>query len=412
MGWFDFIFKKPKVNQEINIIHDIVCPYCFERFKHFKVHFRVENLEGEYKARTDDKLDQYRQKFGMDAAGDMPPFIIPKEDEIIKDKLLYEITDKNGKKTRKRLCPYCHNDLHVSAGKYESNIISIVGAPRVGKSVYIASLIHTLQNSTAGNFDAACIPLNNEISNRFESDYETPIFDRGVLLASTNKVRQEPLIFEFVFKDNSKAPLTLVFFDIAGEDSTDESSLNSYASHIKNSAGLIFMVDPLQIRMIREKFIFKLGDEAGDIASKYVSPRDVANSLRNDFRTEKREEKVNIPTAVVITKSDLLHALKDEDGEYIKPNSNIFNNYVHKGTFNLSESNNINQEVGKFLQKVDRNFKNIMDDIFKPTEYFAVSALGSNPVNQQLDGVASPIRVDEPFLWLLYKLGYIEGREG
>ncbi|MNW21962.1 hypothetical protein D3C71_2231780 [compost metagenome] len=50
-----------------------------------------------------------------------------------------------------------------------------------------------------------------------------------------------------------------------------------------------------------------------------------------------------------------------------------------------------------------------MDVYFSDTAYFAVSALGSNPVNQKIEGVVSPIRVDEPFLWLLHKLKFIEG---
>jgi len=31
-------------------------------------------------------------------------------------------------------------------------------------------------------------------------------------------------------------------------------------------------------------------------------------------------------------------------------------------------------------------------------------------VDQKLQTVVSPIRVDEPFIWLLYKLNFIEGR--
>jgi len=70
---------------------------------------------------------------------------------------------------------------------------------------------------------------------------------------------------------------------------------------------------------------------------------------------------------------------------------------------------NINGEIRRFLEKVDMPFVNALDVYFKDTSYFAVSALGSNPVDQQINGVISPLRVDEPFIWLLYKLGYIEG---
>jgi hypothetical protein len=108
----------------------------------------------------------------------------------------------------------------------------------------------------------------------------------------------------------------------------------------------------------------------------------------------------------------MLHSLKDEDGDYIKSNSNVFNNYVHRNTLNLDEFHNIDGEIRRFIEKVDRPFKDTMDVYFANTGYFAVSALGSNPVNQKVEGVVSPIRVDEPFIWLLHKLNYIEGSDG
>ncbi|MNI98513.1 hypothetical protein D3C73_1573690 [compost metagenome] len=82
---------------------------------------------------------------------------------------------------------------------------------------------------------------------------------------------------------------------------------------------------------------------------------------------------------------------------------------MHRGTLNLNEVDNIDGEISRFLAKVDRPFKDTMDVYFSDTAYFAVSALGSNPVNQKIEGVVSPIRVDEPFLWLLHKLKFIEG---
>ncbi|MMZ67124.1 hypothetical protein D1872_296760 [compost metagenome] len=107
----------------------------------------------------------------------------------------------------------------------------------------------------------------------------------------------------------------------------------------------------------------------------------------------------------------MLHSLKDEEGEYIKSNSNIFNNVVHRKYFNKTEFANIDGEIRRFIEKVDRPFKGTMDVYFKDTGYFAVSALGSNPIDQKLQNVVQPIRVDEPFIWMLYKLNYIEGRE-
>lgn len=74
---------------------------------------------------------------------------------------------------------------------------------------------------------------------------------------------QEPFIFQFVFKDESKPPLTLVFFDVAGEGMVDQDYLGLHGQHIKNSAGILFMVDPLQIRSVREKIRINFGDRPG-----------------------------------------------------------------------------------------------------------------------------------------------------
>ncbi|SLK06514.1 MULTISPECIES: TRAFAC clade GTPase domain-containing protein [unclassified Paenibacillus] len=413
-------FLKRQQPEERPLFYDIVCPYCFSKFSPEEVVFRAAHHrddDEDYALGEDAKLNRYRERFGLDTVFDMEavlaPHDVPEEHRIYSDNIVMGLNDRYGVVTRRRLCPQCHNELPVTAGKAPSNIISIIGASQVGKSVYMTSLIHTLQHYTADHFDAACMPLNAEISRRFRADYEEPLFERGDLLDSTQKEKlQEPFIFQFVFKDEDKAPLTLVFFDVAGEGMVEQDYLGLHGQHIKNSAGILFMVDPLQIRSIRDKIRINLGNEPGEWTPRYDEPRDVVLTMFGDFIAYQDKAKTNIPTAVVLTKSDMLHSLKDEEGDYIKSNSNVFRNMVHRDWFDLTEFENIDGEIRRFIEKVDRPFKGTMDVYFKDTAYFAVSALGSNPVNMKLQGVVSPIRVDEPFLWLLYKLKYIEGRVG
>ncbi|WP_139993035.1 TRAFAC clade GTPase domain-containing protein [Paenibacillus paridis] len=417
MGIFDLFKKKPEAKQR-PLFYDIVCPYCFSKFTPDEAVFRATHSredDEDYALGEDEALNKYRERFGLDSVHDMEavlyPVDVPEEYRVYSDHVLIGLHDRYGELTRRRLCPKCHNELPVTAGKTPSNIISIIGASQVGKSVYMTALIHTLQNTTADHFDAACMPLNAEISRKFRTYYEEPLFERGDLLASTQKEKmQEPFIFQFVFKDETKPPLTLVFFDVAGEGMVEQDYLGLHGQHIKNSAGILLMVDPLQIRSIREKIRMNLGDKPGEWVSQYDEPRDVVLTMFGDFIAYQENNKTDIPTAVVLTKSDMLHSLKDEDGEYIKSNSNIFNNMVHRNYFNLTEFENIDGEIRRFIEKVDRPFKGTMDVYFKDTAYYAVSALGSNPVDQKLQTVVSPIRVDEPFVWLLYKLNYIEGR--
>ena len=192
----------------------------------------------------------------------------------------------------------------------------------------------------------------------------------------------------------------------------EEEYLDLYANHIRNAEGILFLVDPLQLSTIRRKLILNQDDNGGDFTSQYQESRDVVITLAEHFIGSQEDGKTSIPTAVVITKSDMLTSLAEEEGEYIKPNSNVFENYIHKGYFNLNEYENINGEVQRFLEKVDLAFKDAVEVHFKNVSYFAVSSLGQNPVEGKLEKVIQPMRIDEPFLWLLYKLGYISSNEG
>lgn len=280
-------FLKRQQPEERPLFYDIVCPYCFSKFSPEEVVFRAAHHrddDEDYALGEDAKLNRYRERFGLDTVFDMEavlsPYDVPEEHRIYSDNIVMGLNDRYGVMTRRRLCPHCHNELPVTAGKAPSNIISIIGASQVGKSVYMTSLIHTLQHYTADHFDAACMPLNAEISRRFRADYEEPLFERGDLLDSTQKEKlQEPFIFQFVFKDEDKAPLTLVFFDVAGEGMVEQDYLGLHGQHIKNSAGILFMVDPLQIRSIRDKIRINLGNEPGEWTPKYDEPRDVVLTL-------------------------------------------------------------------------------------------------------------------------------------
>lgn len=399
--------------------YSIVCPYCFSKFEPEEVQFRASHIrdnDDDFMLQEDRKLNDWRRKFHLsevDMEAVIDPHTIPDENKIYSQNVLVAVTDRYGETTRRRLCPSCHNELPISAGKVPSNIISIVGASQVGKSVYMTSLIHTLQQTTASNFNAACMPLSAEISRKFRQNYHEPIFERGSMLQSTNpNEQQEPFIFQFVFKDPEQAPLTLVFFDVAGEGMVEREYLDIYAAHIKNSSGILFLVDPLQIRTIRDRIHINLGEEEGEFANRYDEPREVVISLFENFIAHQQNSKTDIPTAIVLTKSDMLQYLKEDDGEYIQPNSNVFRNVVHKGYLDQSEFENINGEISRFIEKVDRPFKDAIDVYFTNTAYFAVSALGANPVNKQIAGVINPTRVDEPFIWLLHKLDYVARKEG
>ena len=394
--------------------HEIICLYCFRNFKHEQVHFRAletMDIKG-YKPEKDRKLDIYRARFQMGSAGELLPALAPEDfSEANKGYLkgiLSSLRDDYNHLSTKRLCPYCHNSLPANAGFAPSTIISIVGASQAGKSVYLTSLIHTLKTVTSHNFDVFCTPFTGDMARKFKYDYEDPLLEKGYLLEPTQKDKfQEPLLFTFSFADGKKPEINIAFFDITEEAMLDVLYMELFATHVNNSSGVIFLVDPQQFRYIGRK-IQILNRIEYDVTV-VNDPTEALSSFVESYIHKQPNGISNIPTAMVLTKADLLEALSYE-GEYIHPRSNIFNRFIHEGHFNLTESDIINYEVDEFLQLVDPNFRNALKRRFAHLGLFAVSALGTNPevVRQRVSNFA-PLRVDEPFLWILYKLGYIEG---
>jgi GTPase SAR1 family protein len=394
--------------------HEIICLYCFRNFDHDRVLFRAfahVDAEG-YRACADEVLETYRARFFMDEAGDLPVVLDPDDfNETNKSYhrgILSALTDDFKNITTKRLCPYCHNDLPQSAGFAPGTIISFVGASQAGKSVYLTSLVHTLKTLTSRNFQIFCTPINNETGRKFKENYENPLIENGKLLDPTQKEKQqEPFIFTFSFADSHLPEINIAFFDVAGEGMVDKTYMDMYAAHIRNSSGVLFLVDPTQFRLIGKKITLMNGLDMD--ASKTDEPLEVLNGLVEDYIYKQASGVSQIPTALVLTKTDLLRPLQSE-GEYIQENSHFFSNYTHKGFFDLEAFHQIDDETDGFLNAVDPNFRNALKRRFAHLGFFAVSALGTHPDTlQQRVASFAPIRVDEPFLWLLYKLGYIKG---
>ncbi|KAJ49548.1 hypothetical protein BD780_001328 [Clostridium tetanomorphum] len=393
----------------------ITCPFCFKKFKTDQVVFRAshyENGDPEYEKNVDELLNEYNKKVGKGILGEINPIIIPKglpeKNKVRVDGGLIEIRDKYDIATSERLCPFCHNELPITSGRGPSKIISVVGASQVGKSVYMTTLLYVLERYSCQRIDASLIAGSSLYNDEIRENQER-IFEKNLMLDPTPKQHVEPLIENMKFRDDKIAPITFIFYDIPGEGMTDKDYIEKHGEHIKNSDGIIFLVDPLQMKTLRKKISLMNKEFKGDFTQKYQEPKDIIVYLFENFISKQSKEKTNIPTAVVVTKSDMLKNLNDE--EYINKSSNIFRNYEHKELFNLNEFENIDGEVRKFLSKADAPFKSAMDTYFETTGYFAVSSLGCNPQNLKIDGSSSinPLRVDEPFLWLLYRMNYLDG---
>ena len=399
---------------KIEKTNEIICLFCFRNFNHNMVHFRAASAidTADYRGVVDYPLEDYRARFNLPAMGELPAALNPEDfSEANKGHLrgiLSSLRDGNNHVATKRLCPYCHNDIPASAGFAPSTIISIVGTRQAGKSVYLASLIHTLKTYTSHNFDVFCTPISTELGRKFKFGYEDPLVETGYLLEQTQReCPLEPFVFTFSFADGKKPEINIVFFDIAGESMIDGAYAEMYMDYMRNSSGVMFLVDPRQFRALAPRFQ-NFSKMAYDLGIS-MEPAEVLADLVESYVFKQPNGISPIPMAVTLTKTDLLEVIS-YDSDYIRPRSNVFDQYIHREHLNLTETDIISYEIDEFIQRVDPNFRNALKRRFSNLGLFGVSALGSPSEMIRKGGAEfTPIRVDEPFLWILFKLGYIEG---
>ena len=381
--------------------HIITCLHCFRRFTHDDVMFRaLEALDFDgYTARFDDVLDTYRYRFGLDSAGEIEVVLDPVDFEESCKRyhkgVLTSLTDDFDNITTRRICPFCHNELHPGAGFSPPVIFSIAGATRAGKSVFFTSLIHFLRNKTPKHFPSFCVPLNNEIARNFKHGLAAPLIENGILPISAllKEHPEAPLVFSFSLTGDESSEVHIVFFDPVG----DSLCLDIHNALMRSSSGVMMLVDPLGIPYF--------GKELAEKSDPDFDPLFFTEQA-DDMGIMLLEHARNIPVAVVLTKTDLLKSIIGES-ELFDHLSAVFEDFRHSGSFDMSEFGEIDSEIGVFLEEECPNFYNALMKRFGANiGFFGVSALGGRPNAGQVAAI-SPVRIDEPFLWLLYKMGLI-----
>lgn len=384
----------------------IICPFCFMIYSPNKVVFRAmhsQKWDEEYSLKCDELLNQYRSRLKLKEISEIevvidPEEIYPENRKYINNVLL-EIKDKYGVSSKKRLCPYCHNELPSNMGKGPSNIISIIGSPKVGKSTYMTVLLELLQNKTAKNFGAKCYAGSSRYRALLKA-YEDKLYKNGEFLDSDiGEDSMDHLVLTFDFDLNDTPPITFVFYDVSSESMINQSHLELYEANIKNSRGIIFLVDPMQLEKIREERV----NSGVEVATRFYKPRDIIVRLYENFISTEKGDSTSIPTAIVLTKIDCLI------NKWLSAESEAFNKYFHKEIYNLKKHDAINKEIRKLIKKNDKAFLDVVELYFKNTAFFGVSALNSEESYKDKKAVIDPSRVDEPLIWIMHKLGYIKG---
>jgi hypothetical protein len=417
MSWLKRILGM-NVKKKLRGPYDIICPDCFHKFNPNEVKFRSENNKEEKKVDTIrmSYVTKYADGIDEDTFIRLPEILI---DDIRKENLIYDKTgkmiisvkDKMNCESSDRLCPKCHYSLPVDMGKYPCKLISVIGGTQTGKTVFLSSILLRLRNGFGNPVSITNITNHDEKEQLFS--FEKQIIEKHFLTPSgTNKTmfllpeatpakqKQFPLIYKVIFQSGeyTEHPIILIFYDVPGEDLVRQGvNFSSTHPHLNNTDAFLFLADPERINGIAKKH---------DI-SNALSATNVLLSLYQKLFGKDTVVRFDKPIAITMSKSDILAERIPEDIS----RSLIMQQYKAGVNLKVKDFEQIHLSVREIIKKYDGVLDEYTKNHFNNYQFFAVSALGGQATKQHIPidtFQTTSRRVEEPLLWLLYKLGYFK----
>ncbi|MFZ1220286.1 MAG: hypothetical protein WAO00_13405 [Chthoniobacterales bacterium] len=317
------------------------------------------------------------------------------------------------------VCPVCHTKLPYLTGHYEELMLGIIGAKESGKSHYVAMLIELIRKQMTGDFNCTLSHANEVTPFRFRIDFHDHLFRNRRTIPATLPGAQggavkEPLIYYLSFSGKTSLTrtmevvtrrratadhditkvATLEFFDTAGEDLDSEDTMRRENRYIFKSRGLVLLLDPLQLDPVREQLEGKVplpgkNTENDEIVDRVMRLVRKANKLALN-------DKIKIPLAVAFSKCDAIESLISAGNVALRPSWS-------GGVFDLTDFSAVNREMERLIDYWAPGLVGKIKKNFKYYGFFAVSALGCAPNSDGNVPDLKPLRVLDPYLWLLAK---------
>ena len=412
--------------KEVQTKKDYVCPYCFTKVDMNNIHYIctgptcAKTFASNAISSRNEKEMMYVSKngvneidrekslvYGKDPYG--PDAVIAKQ-HIIRNSSGY--CDICRRPVYVRVCPTCHNMIPPGAEEEGNRIFVILGPKGVGKSHYIAVLINQLKNVISSEFHGVLNAANDSTTIKYRDVYYHRLFEEKRKLQPTlsfgsSADAHEPLIFFLRILNGDKPQVfTFAFFDTAGEDlvSTNRMMQVNLNAFISLASGIVYLVDPMQVKYINQRLHV---DNKPDVGA---SATDVLNNICQIIRNNKKikgKDKIDIPIAVSLTKSDVLMKVpeNEEESKVLFGLGSSLHIPRERGKYDAENFEQIDAELEEYIRRtIGPEFLQLVRS-FKEHSFFAVSALGCNPTGSTLPRGVSPQRVEDPFLWLLSREG-------
>lgn len=411
------------------------CPFCFERFSAFELHFRCNepHCKTDFTHMIEDPIlsRALNGRGGANGGATLrsPWWVDPRADTrrgwrrhldwmVLPSSVRCPNCQRD---TDYHLCPRCHSYLPESVVSLASGHIAIFGPQSVGKTTFVTVLIHELDHRVGPERGFILTPLTEEIRERYDREYheisyggnqigvgEDQAADNyrrshtGTPSMEINRSVLHPLVYRLTRRvGDRRHNVLLSFFDTAGEDwEMNFEMLKSEANYLRYARGLLFLVDPLRIREVAHALRHTLTEK-----ERHVPPADYLNDARK-LASIFRRVPVPIPLAIVLNKLDRWGPIM-EDGTVLKE---VARGVPIPELGSRNPDGAIHEEVRSALRRWGATgFLEHVEINFPDHRFFACSTLGdaAQPEEDAPQPLPTPLLIEQPVLWLMRQQGII-----
>lgn len=395
----------------------ITCPYCYNKFENDDVEYQCENIERSVDGTPkcpEEADERFNDHWGIPV--ESRHFFKGKPFGLFSSEPKPSKCDKCGKQSSRFVCPHCHNWLPTDMIKDGAEIISIVGAPNSGKTVYFFNLMRQLQIKASSLGISVTVqdegPDPTKKTSVIYKGMVEKMYENNELPPKTPVIEGErpiPLIFKVSNKKAGKKggkSIYIVFYDTPGEAFQDREQMDRMADHVSNSAGILLFIDPYNIKKLTGTL--QSASKEKIVTGSELENENVLNSLLQKVKEKESEDK---PFAIVFSKIDaVLDGLSAERAGGLATILDLDRNssFLKTKKFNLSEIDQISNALEEMSEEWDVEYiKSQVNEKYKEENIrmFAVSSLGSQPKDSRITDLR-PYRVMDPLIWILYKIGF------
>lgn len=384
----------------------LFCPFCCASFAPHEMRFRCANTD--CLGKVPDPL--YSRVSGIPSSPKMGRILVSTKKGFFSWNTRHEaICDSCHTRTTIRICPECHGTLPENIEQVEQYFFTLLGNGAAGKTHYLVSLLAKLQHETGPHVKMVVRPLG-ELGQLRWSQLYTRLFEQKTVLPATQsrggyQQLDYPLAFQFTLLQNeSKRIVNVSFFDPSGADSSQGNVATQ--RYLRFAHAFLFFIDPLAIPSIRAT----VGNHNGNVSRSVGAQIPLEHQLLTFVQNIKKEyrlqdsDKVSIPTAFVLAKSDIWQAFLEADSPVLRP-------VIYDGAVEAAQLQSVSTEMSSLLSSwLGAQFSQIVRSEFTNYAYFGVSALGRQADSANHLSAISPFRVEDPFLWQLLQLHIFQNR--